>query len=36
VRRQYPVNDKDQIESPTQEHFPNFPLALRSWGGKRG
>ena len=28
-----PVNDKDQIESPGQEHFPNFPLALRLQGG---
>src|SRR5258708_28801820 len=27
--RQYPVNAKDQIESPGQEHFPKLPLALR-------
>jgi Acetyltransferase (GNAT) domain len=29
ARHQCPVNDKDQIEFPRQEHFPNFPLALR-------
>jgi hypothetical protein len=29
ARRQSPVNDKDQIESRRQQHFPNFPLALR-------
>jgi hypothetical protein len=28
-RRQWPVNDKDQIESSPQQHFPNFPLASR-------
>jgi CelD/BcsL family acetyltransferase involved in cellulose biosynthesis len=32
ARRQYPINDKDQIESPRQGHFPNFPLALRPQG----
>ena len=28
-RRQCSINDKDQIESAAQQHFPNFPLAWR-------
>jgi hypothetical protein len=31
-RHQCPVNDKDQIGSLCQQHFPNCPLVLRPSG----